>query len=421
MEEVLFDNIHDSFLYEDRTLPATLNEFIDFGLSPMDYVEYIGLTLKLQGTVLLGHTKTDPRRYSRELDEVLKEFLMFCDDRKLICKPYTLHYFDILQAAIRWYDSLQYIQTSETFRLEIERRLSSWWDDLDLFIVDVLYEKFGILYFDRGCFAEYPNGDDFIFCEGHTKIYRWDKDTKERVYLRYKEVKKIYEFLEIEMKQLEKKIYDHENMSVEIRNGGDVDVGLDWINTLSELNKSSFLLEEIFEDVSDALKTLDVYNFRETDILYVICGDDICLTDNHHISEVRVNFSFYGKDDKEYVIKRCSDCMRYQISIDELTMIFDNYGVIRAQIIYVGADVNDFSGFDSTSVFYDMGYTVSASVGLTASRRQKILVNVINSGVATKHEVLAFLRQRMNINGMKSGNELAYKKWKEDYEFIRKL
>lgn len=45
----------------------------------------------------------------------------------------------------------------------------------------------------------------------------------------------------------------------------------------------------------------------------------------------------------------------------------------------------------------------------------------IDTGKASKYDVMRFLRQRMNINGMKAGNEIAFQKWKDDYNFIRSL
>ena len=74
-----------------------------------------------------------------------------------------------------------------------------------------------------------------------------------------------------------------------------------------------------------------------------------------------------------------------------------------------------------TSIFYDMGYTVSQTAGLSAAQRQRILKCAIDTGKASKYDVMKFLRQRMNINGMKAGNEIAFQKWKEDYDFIRSL
>ena len=104
-----------------------------------------------------------------------------------------------------------------------------------------------------------------------------------------------------------------------------------------------------------------------------------------------------------------------------MTTMFESYGVPRGKIAYENDTAVDFSGFADASVFYNMGYTVSQSVGLHASERQSILKCAIDAGKASKYEVMSFLKRRMNINGMRAGNELAFQKWKEDLEYIRSL
>ena len=48
----LFEKIHTHLDY-DREYPATLYEFLDFGLLPSDYIEYVGLQQIFQGAILL--------------------------------------------------------------------------------------------------------------------------------------------------------------------------------------------------------------------------------------------------------------------------------------------------------------------------------------------------------------------------------
>lgn len=140
-----------------------------------------------------------------------------------------------------------------------------------------------------------------------------------------------------------------------------------------------------------------------------------------YLKNMRVDFSFYGKPDKQYTIERCAHCKQFRISLDDLIQMFESYGVPRCRIMYENGTSGDLSGFEDTSIFYDMGYTVSQSAGLSAAQRQRILKCSIDTGKASKYDVMRFLRQRMNINGMKAGNEIAFQKWKEDYDFIRSL
>ena len=47
----LFDTIHDDALSK-RAEPATLEEFVEFGLQPRDYTHYVGLQMRVQGELM---------------------------------------------------------------------------------------------------------------------------------------------------------------------------------------------------------------------------------------------------------------------------------------------------------------------------------------------------------------------------------
>lgn len=200
-----------------------------------------------------------------------------------------------------------------------------------------------------------------------------------------------------------------------------VSAGLPWLKNLYALYDRKDIIEDVLESLGKAASTPDLYKFKESDTLVVFCGEDTCKEAKHLMKKMTVEFSFYGKADKQYIIQRCSHCKQFRISLLDLLQMFDDYGVPRGKIVYENDIAGDFSGFADASVFYNMGYTVSQSVGLSTSDRQRILKCAIDSGRATKHEVIAFLKQRMNINGMKVGNELAFQKWKEDLAYICSL
>ena len=121
------------------------------------------------------------------------------------------------------------------------------------------------------------------------------------------------------------------------------------------------------------------------------------------------------------MIRRCSHCRQFQLTLQELDSIFEIYGVPRAKIIYSAGENADLTGFSGDSLLYKMGYSVSQSAGLSVDERQNILIQAIKSGKMSKYEVLSFLRRRMNINGMKEGNEYALYKWQSDYDYVKKL
>lgn len=171
----------------------------------------------------------------------------------------------------------------------------------------------------------------------------------------------------------------------------------------------------------NAASSPDIYKFRTSDTLVVFCGTDACREENHQLRNMRVDFSFYGKPDKQYTIERCAHCKQFRISLDALIQMFESCGVPRCRIMYENNTSGNLSGFEDTSIFYDMGYTVSQTAGLSAVQRQRILKCAIDTGKVSKYDVMRFLRQRVNINGMKAGNEIAFQKWKDDYNFIRSL
>ena len=47
----LFDTIHDDTLSK-RAEPATLEEFVEFGLQSRDYTHYVGLQMRVQGELM---------------------------------------------------------------------------------------------------------------------------------------------------------------------------------------------------------------------------------------------------------------------------------------------------------------------------------------------------------------------------------
>ena len=250
---------------------------------------------------------------------------------------------------------------------------------------------------------------------------KYDSESKKLVTLRNVEVQKLYEIARKEKREIEKEVAHHLTQMPSEHDVAAVSAGLPWIKKMHALSDRQEIIESVFEKINEAAGTPEVYKFKDNDVLFVFCNEDTCRMNNHLVSDIRVDFSFHGKPDKQYTIRRCAHCKQFRVSLQELIAMFDDYGVPHGIIVYDDNANGDFSDFAETSIFYDMGYTVNQSVGLSASRRQDILKRAIETGKASKHQVLSFLKQRMNINGMKSGNEIAFRKWQEDYEYIRKL
>ena len=414
----LFDTIHDDALSK-RDEPATLEEFVEFGLQPRDYTHYVGLQMRVQGELMAyGCTLEDTRH------PAITALISFCHEKKLIeyddC--FTEAYFGSEMISCSFdadycHDWLRYPRDPAEFRLAVERRLSRNWNMESAYILDT----FGAIEF---VYDEYYESQDSILWANPSsalRIKRYDPVTKSRMILKSTEVQKMYDVVQTEQRKIEKELAEHLACMPTEHNAEALYAGLPWIKRLYSLCARKDMIEGVCETIGNAASSPDIYKFRTSDTLVVFCGTDTCQEENHQLKNMRVDFSFYGKPNKQYTIERCAHCKQFRISLDDLIQMFESYGVPRCRIMYENDASGDFSDFGDTSVFYNMGYTVSQSAGLNAVQRQRILKCAIDTGKASKYDVMRFLRQRMNINGMKAGNEIAFQKWKEDYDFIRSL
>lgn len=414
----LFDTIHDDALGK-RAEPATLEEFVEFGLRPEDYIHYVGLQMRVQGELMAcGCTLEDTRH------PTIRELISFCHEKNLIeyddC--FNEAYFCSEMISCRFdadyrHDWLRYPRNPAEFRLAVERRLSRNWNAELAYILD----KFGAVEF---VYDEYYESQDSILWanpDSALRIKRYDPVTKSHVILKSSEIQKMYDVVQTEQRKIEKELASHLACMPTEHTTEALSTGLPWIKRLYSLCDRKDIVESVCEMFGNAASSPDIYKFRTSDTLIVFCGADTCREENHHLKNMRVDFSFYGKPDKQYTIERCAHCKQFRISLDALIQMFESYGVPRCRIMYENNTAGNLSGFEDTSIFYDMGYTVSQTAGLGAAQRQRILKCAIDTGKASKYDVMKFLRQRMNINGIKAGNEIAFQKWKEDYDFIRSL
>lgn len=428
MSSFLFEEIHDDAYLCERSTPATIEEFIAFGLQPEDYLRYIGLQQRLQSDLILSGTLVNcfPSGSEKPIHSSLEEFITFCFDKRLIYSDdyyhsvnNLFHYaglFDRFDAAY-YHEWLQYPMEPSNFRLIVERKLSRWWDEEDAYITGT----FGIISFYRDQYVENPNGSRTVAFDSPMRIKRFNPESKDFSVLRHSEIRALYSVAQSERNKIEEEIASHLAQMPSKRDVPAITEGLPWVKRMYALYDRQEIVESVFDQIGEALNAPDLYLFKDSDTLFVYCQSNSCKIWGHSLSDRLVEFSFYGKPNKQYTITWCNNCQQFQISLQDLIAMFDSYGVPRGKIIYDDDTSGDFSEFAETSIFYDMGYTVSQSANLSAARRQMILKYAITSGKASKKQVLYFLQQRMNINGMKPGNEIAFRKWKEDYEYVLQL
>ena len=145
MNIALFDHIHDNC--HKRTIPATLEEFIKHGLTPDDFVHYVGLQYRFQSELMryksVKENKPLPMTDDKVKSLVIKELVSFCKEKNLIdddvewCihKLQNLYYFD----AVYSYEWIKHPMDADEFRLRVERQLSQWWDEEDLLLREVSF------------------------------------------------------------------------------------------------------------------------------------------------------------------------------------------------------------------------------------------------------------------------------------------
>lgn len=399
----LFDLIHDSVIADERNYPATIEEFVEFGLEQSDYVQYIALQQKLQSELL---------RHDSEAEKAaVNELLSFCKKKRLSCDGSVG--LGLMQCDAEYYDGwLRYPMPNEDFRLAVERKLSCRWDEETAFLTDL----FGAINFEYD-----KHSGVCVDFDSPVRIKKYNPDTEGFDYLSSDEVRKMCGRVEKELRKAQKEIEAQLACKPKEYDANAISAGLLWIKKLYELINRRDIIEAALDSLEEAAKAPDIYKFKETDTLTVFCDADTCKEDGHLLKPIKVDFAFYTKPNKTYTIERCSHCMQFRMSLTDLSDMFDNYGVPKGHIVYDDEASGGFAGFSETSVLYNMGYTVSQSIGLSAAKRQSILKSVIDTGKLSKYEVLSFLKQRMNINGMKAGNEIAFRKWHDDYEYIRSL
>lgn len=427
MSLALFDEIHDDAYLCDRTNPVTIEEFVEFGLTNEDYHYYLELLQELQSEFIkYGYIKSSTilssEKQLKATFPTLEKLISFCVDKHLIInEPYiqnTLYYDGLFKRsdAEYYHGYIRYPKDFDEFRLILERKLSTLWDEEEAYITDT----FGYLVFEYDdCYDESTESWQVSF-DSPVRIYKYDGADKP-VILKNKDVIKLFDIAKKDKAKIENKMTAHLKQIPSEKEAQNKDVGLPWIKELYKLYDLQHIICNVCETIQKAVDTPDILEFEETETLYVFCGTNTCKESGHLVTNVRVNLHFYNKPNKHYTIQRCAHCRQFQITLKELVSIIDTYGVPCVRIVYDDDKSASFSDFSDDSVLRGLGYTVSQSSGLTAEDRQRILKYAINSKTLTKSDVLSFLKRRMIYNGAKPGNEIAFQKWKEDYNFISQL
>ena len=150
-----------------------------------------------------------------------------------------------------------------------------------------------------------------------------------------------------------------------------------------------------------------------------------CIHKEHKIIDIVAEVNVINTENKIQSIKisagYCQQCETYFI-MESIYKHLKNNGIILCRISDEKSYIRSISGngmdLAKESILMQYGYNVSATEGLSAKRRQRILSVIIDNKIMSKNEIINyidfFIRQRNNRSNM----ELAISKWEADREFV---
>ncbi len=123
-------------------------------------------------------------------------------------------------------------------------------------------------------------------------------------------------------------------------------------------------------------------------------------------------------------VEYCKACRRFFTTYEAFERFKLHYGALLVKL----CDVDETGEFSETfqseehddpdSLLKRHGYTVRASVGLSAQKRQAILKKIIDEKILPKWKVIDYLRYFIQYNGSKHNMADAISKWETDLKFV---
>lgn len=196
-----------------------------------------------------------------------------------------------------------------------------------------------------------------------------------------------------------------------------------WLRVYDKLRRNYHLLNEVLAMISELQNQHSIPELTAKDRLFVCMGKDVCDEKEHFQHSTAVALRFVDGTTEVVSVKRCFDCQRYYIDLDDFVKFICNKGTPTVSISYVSdGSVWENAGLMAVeSIYKQYGYNVSQIDGLSAPYRQALLSDIITKRIRTKEETIQFLSMLISINGKKKENWLALKKWQEDLKFVINL
>ena len=179
------------------------------------------------------------------------------------------------------------------------------------------------------------------------------------------------------------------------------------------------ILKEILDE-KQIRKSLDKNEWDENSILYIYKNKTSCHTRKHEMVSATAILTGRNNSEIKLNVEYCLLCKKFYMSYTVYEAYREKYGMLLGKLRMDSASTAEVSDviLSEYSPLKLNGYSVNQQDGYSRKDRQYILSKVIEKGALLKSEVLRYLEYFINMNGRRSGNEIALSKWKEDLEFV---
>lgn len=390
-----------SSYFAEAASPVPMEAFLKAGVTSDLFYNYLGIIAKLYGQLLTdGHV--EQKAYNQLIVFCRKNELILEDEaNQIINRPGNitvddaLMYYRLRSNKRKW---LREARAVEEFRYYVEIMLS---------LIDrrqvILNQKFEIAY---------NQADNSLVKLDHI-------DTK----LTSAEYADLSSKIQSELQSIRKEMTRVFKAAPEEYKAEDFSSARRWLRVYDNLRRNYHALNEVFAMISEMQNQHSIPELTAKDRLFVRMGKDICDEKEHFQYSTAVALRFINGATEVVRVKRCFDCQRYYIDLDDFVKFVCSKGTPTISISYISdGSVWENAGLMAVeSVFKQYGYNVSQVDGLSAPSRQALLSDIIVKRIRTKEETIQFLSMLISVNGKKKENWLALKKWQEDLQYVCSL
>jgi len=416
ISSALFENKYNleiSCTEKIRNTPLSLKELKEAGLQEKDCHTYFHLVEELYKECLLfspiNSIPLIPSYYTDNRWRKIKDYIRFCYQHRFIESDYSsdeisfvLQRVAFVKANHPYHSHIETMEPIEEFRLRLE----------DFFSGKDDYWYMELRYNHTVCFQNMDGAN-------HLFLFRYDAKKGEYIKRTYQETKDFLVILKSDLARCQDKMKSSAS-------NRDEQIALLKEQEYLEYAKDDItrLLEEYPKEIQNnsASLCLDFVNGTKPETLYIYKGNISCKKHSHHI--VNATAILFGRRDKpiELNVEYCTDCRLYLLEYSLYEHYKEQFGILIGNLKMFGSPGQYAGNIDlsAESPLKLSGYSVSQKDGLSSHERQYLLARIIYSKFMTKNDVIRYLSYFIRMQGSKSGNEIACRKWKDDLLFVQR-